>query len=63
MDISSNYSLFSDCSSDTIVMRVPSLTLLNMIKSYEGNDKELILLKLQQMRKSEKIKNLIERMM
>ena len=44
-------------------MRVPSLTLLNMIKSYEGNDKELILLKLQQMRKSEKIKNLIERMM
>ena len=63
MDISSNYSLFSDCNSDTIVMRVPSLTLLNMIKSYEGNDKELILLKLQQMRKSEKIKNLIERMM
>ena len=63
MDISSNYSLFSDCNSDTIVMRVPSLTLLNMIKSYRGNDKELILLKLQQMRKSEKIKNLIERMM
>ena len=63
MDISSNYSLFSDCNSNTMVMRVPSLTLLNMIKSYEGNDKELILLKLQQMRKSEKIKNLIERMM
>lgn len=63
MDISSNYSLFSDCNSDTIVMRVPSHTIIKMISSYDGDDKELILLKLTQMRKSEKIKNLIERMM
>ena len=60
MDIKSNYSVFADCNSNTIVLRVHSETLIDMVKSYNGEDKELILLKLQQARLR---KDLKERMM
>lgn len=60
MDIKSNYSVFADCNSNTIILRVPSETLIDMVKSYNGEDKELILLKLQQARLR---KDLKERMM